>query len=121
MRQPVASTGSSFRRTTPCTTCGHVHEGGDCRKRTIQCFEYGGSRHIRRDCPNLAQFGTSTGRGVQSIAGRGGRTPGFGRGAGRGVGASVSREGGASTSTHPIRPVQMERPTMQPRVFTMTQ
>ena len=54
VRQPVASVGSSFRRTTPCVTCGRVHEGGDCRKRTIQCFECGGSGHIRRDCPNLA-------------------------------------------------------------------
>ena len=80
-----------------------------------------GSGHIRRDCPNLAQFGTSTGRGVQSIAGRGGRTSGFGRGTGRGAGASASREGGASTSTQPIRPVQMERPLVQPRVFAMTQ
>ena len=95
--------GSSFRRTTPCVTCGHVHEGGDCRKRTIQCFECNGSGHIRRDCPNLAQFGTSTGRGVQSIVGRGGKTSGFSRGTGRGVGASVSREGGTSTLTHPIR------------------
>ena len=75
--------GSSFRRTTPCVTCGRVLEGEDCRKRTIQYFECGGSRHIRRDCPNLAQFGTSTGRGVQSRAGRGGRTSGFGRGIGR--------------------------------------
>ena len=121
MRQLITSTGSSFRRTTPCTTCGRVHEGGDCRKRTIQCFECGGSGHIRRDCPNLAQFGTSTGRGVQSTAGRGGRTFGFSRGTGRGVGASVSREGGASTLTHPIRPVQIERPTVQPRVFAITQ
>ena len=40
---------------------------------------------------------------------------------GRGAGASVSREGGASTSTQPIRPVQMERPSVQPRVFAMTQ
>ena len=54
VRQPVASVGSSFRRTTPYVTCGRVHEGGDCRKRTIQCFECGGSGHIRRDCPNLA-------------------------------------------------------------------
>ena len=69
---------------------------------TIQYFECGGSGHIRRDCPNLAQFGTSTGIGVQSIAGRGGRTSGFGRGTGRGVGASVSREGSASISTQPI-------------------
>ena len=53
VRQPVASVGSSFRRTTPCATCGRVHEGGDCRKRTIQCFECSGSGHIRRDCPNL--------------------------------------------------------------------
>ena len=103
MRQPAA--GSSFRRTTHYTTCGHVHEGGDYRKRTIQCFECGGSGHIRRDCPNLAQFGTSTSRGVQSIAGRGGRTSGLGRGAGRGSGAGVSREGGASTSIYPIRPI----------------
>ena len=94
-----------------------MHEGGDCRKRTIQCFECGGSGHIRRDCPNLAQFGTSTGRGVQSIAGRGGRTSGLGRGSG----AGVSREGGASTSTYPICPIQTERPPVQPRVFAMTQ
>ena len=98
-----------------------MHEGGDCRKRTIQCFECGGSGHIRRDCPNLAQFGTSTSRGVQSTVGRGGRTSGFGRGTSRGVGASASREGGASTSTQPIRTVQMERPPVQPRVFAMTQ
>ena len=121
VRQPIASTGSSSRRIIPCTTCGRVHEGGDCRKRTIQCFECGGSGHIRRDCPNLAQFGTSTGRGAYSITGRRGRTFGFGRSTGRGVGASVSREGGASTSTHPIRPMQIERPIMQPRVFAMTQ
>ena len=35
VRQPIASAGSSFRRTTPCVTCGRVHKGGDCRKRTI--------------------------------------------------------------------------------------
>ena len=62
-----------------------MHEGGDCRKRTIQCFEYGGSGHIRRDYPNLAQFGTSTGRGVQIIVGRGGRTSSFGKGTCRGA------------------------------------
>ena len=112
MRQPIASVGSSFRRTTPYVTCGRMHEGGDCRKRTIQCFERGGSGHIRRAWPNLAQFGTSTGRGVQSIVGRGGRKSGFGRGTGRGVGASISREGGASTSTQPIRPLQIERPSV---------
>ena len=50
VRQSIASTGSSFRRTIPCTTCGHIHEGGYYRKRTIQCFECGGSGHIRRDC-----------------------------------------------------------------------
>ena len=90
-------------------------------KRTIQCFECGGSEHIRRDCPNMAQFGTSTGRGVQSTVGRGGRTSRIGRGTGRGTGASVSREGDASTLTQPIRPMQIERPTVQPRVFSMTQ
>ena len=105
MRQPVASMGSSLRRTTPYVTCGRVHEGGDCRMRNIQCFECGGSGHIRRDFPNLAPCGTRTGRGVQSTVGRGGRTSGFGRGICRGAGASISREGGASTSTHPIRPM----------------
>ena len=110
VRQPIASTGSSFRRTTPCTTCGRVHEGGDCRKRTIQCFKYGGSWHIRRNYPNLVQFGTSTSRGVQSTASRGGRTSGFGRGTGRGEGSIVNRVGGASTSTQPIRHVQIKIP-----------
>ena len=112
MRQPIASTGSSFRRTIPCTTCGRVHEGGDCRKRTIQHFEYGGSRHNRRDCPNLTQLGISTDRGVQSTTSRGGRTSGFGRGTGRGTRSIVNREGGASTSTQPIRPIQIERPSL---------
>ena len=45
----------------------------------------------------------------------------MGRGASRGSGAGVSREGGASTSTHPIRLIQTERPPVQPRVFAMTQ
>ena len=40
---------------------------------------------------------------------------------GKGVGVSVSREGGASTFTQPIWPVQMEIPSVQPRVFAMTQ
>ena len=64
-----------------------------------------GLSSVLRDCPNLAQFGTSTGRGVQSTVGRGGRTSGFGRGSGRGTGASASREGGTSISTQPIQPV----------------
>ncbi|XP_025014399.1 uncharacterized protein LOC112536061 [Ricinus communis] len=72
--------------------------------------------HIRRDCPNWAQFGTSAGRGVQSRTSRGGRTFGFGIGMGRGLGAGVSREGGASTLTHLTRPVYTERPLVQPRV-----
>ena len=50
-----------------------------------------------------------------------GKTSRFGRGTSRGIGASVSREGGASTSTHPIQPMQIERPIVQPRVFAMTQ
>ena len=91
MRQPIASIGSSFRKTTPYTTCGRVHEGGDYRKRTIQYFKCGGSRHVRRDCPNLAQFGINTGRG--------GRTSSFGRSTGRDAGSIVSREGGTSAST----------------------
>ena len=45
----------------------------------------------------------------------------MGRGAGRGSEAGFSREGGASTSTHPIRPIQIERPSVQPKVFAMTQ
>ena len=95
----MASAGSSFRRTAPCVNCGRIHEE-DCRKRPIQYFECGGSGHIRRDCPNLVQFGTSIGRGVQGIANRGGRTSSFGRGTGRGLGVNISRESGASKSTH---------------------
>ena len=107
----MASASGSFRRIAPCAMCGHVHEG-DCTKRTIQYFDYGGSGHIRRGCPNLVQFGTSTGRGVQSTAGREGRTSSFGRVTGSGSGASVNKKGGASTLTHPIQPVQIERPSL---------
>ncbi|XP_065868428.1 uncharacterized protein [Euphorbia lathyris] len=136
----IASSGNVLK----CSQCGQFHSG-ECRKRTLQCFQCGGSGHLRRDCPSgrttepqrrivcyecgeeghvrtrcpkLNRVGR--GRGLQTDRGSRGNLFGRGNNWGNGRGTNMGRGAGNTSQGARNQGNQSDRAATQPRAFAMT-
>ncbi|XP_065866494.1 uncharacterized protein [Euphorbia lathyris] len=137
----IASSGNGPK----CVQCGKFHSG-ECRKRSLGCYQCGGRGHLKKDCPssgritepkiriscyecgeeghvrtNCPKLNTvGRGRGSQGDRTSGGNSVGRGNGRGNGRGTNMARGAGNTSQGARDQSTQSDRAATQPRVFAMT-